>query len=74
MLKSRTQRYIDILQDAVYSYNGTIHRSLGKPPANIKKDNEGESRLQQYLLRQDTAKRSNKAKKRARKKYKYKID
>ena len=60
MLKNRTQRYIDILQDAVYSYNHTIHRSLGKPPANITKDNEGESRLQQYLLRLGTAKRSKK--------------
>ena len=74
MLKNRTQRYIDILQDAVYSYNRTIHRSLGKPPTNITKDNEGESRLQQYLFRQGTAKRSNKTKKWARKKYKYKID
>ena len=44
------------------------------PPANITKDNEGESRLQQYILRQGIAKRSNKTKKRARKKYKYKID
>ena len=74
MLKNRTQRYIDILQDAVYSYNRTIHRSLGKPPTKITKDNEGESRLQQYLLRQGTTKQSNKTKKRARKKYKYKID
>ena len=63
MLKNRTQRYIDILQDAVYSYNRTIHRSLGKPPANIAKENEGESRLQQYLLRLGTAKRSNKLRK-----------
>ena len=74
MLKNRTQRYIDILNDAVYSDNRTIHRSLGKPLANITKDNEGVSRLQQYLLRLGTAKRSNKTKKRARKKYKYKID
>ena len=27
-----TQRYIDILQDAVYSYNHTAHRSPGMPP------------------------------------------
>ena len=52
----------------------TIHRSLGKLPTNTTKDNEGESRLQQYLLRQGTAKWSNKTKKRVRKKYKYKID
>ena len=47
---------------------------MGKPPTNITKDNEGESRLQQYLLGQGTTKRSKKTKKRDRKKYKYKID
>ena len=56
MLKNRTQLYIDVLQDIVHSYNHTVHRSLGKPPASITKANEGESRLQQYLLRQGTSK------------------
>ena len=51
MLKKRTQRYIHVLQDMVYSYNHTIHRSLGEKPVSITKRNEGESRLQQYLLR-----------------------
>ena len=69
MLKNRTQRYIDVLQDVVYSYNHTVHRSLGQSPASITKDNEGESRLKQYLLRRDKAKRSERQKK-----YKYKID
>ena len=43
-------------------------------PTYITKDNEGESRLQQYLLRQGTSKKSSIPKKKARKKYKYKID
>ena len=74
MLKTRTQRYIDVLQDVVYSYNHTLHRSLGQSPVSITKDNEGESRLQQYLLRQGKSKRSTKSKQKASKKYKYKID
>ena len=73
MLKYRTQRYIDVLQDVVYSYNHTVHRCLGQSPASITKDNEGESRLEQYLLRQDKVKRSKKQKKVSKKKYKYEI-
>ena len=38
------------------------------------KDNEGETRLQQFLLRQGIPKQSSKPKKKARKKYKYEID
>ena len=73
MMKHRTQRYIDVLQDVGYSYNHTIHRSLGKTPATITKDNEGESRLQQYLLRQPNIKSKKRSKKNARKSYKFKI-
>ena len=73
MLKNRTQRYIDVLQDVVYSYNHTVHRSLGQSPASITKDNEGESRLEQYLLRQGKVKRSIKQKKVSKKKYNYEI-
>ena len=51
MLKKRTQRYVDILQDVVKSYNTTVHSSLGATPASITKENEGESRLQQYMIR-----------------------
>ena len=63
MMKHRTQRYIDVLQDVVYSNNHTIHRSLGKTPATITKDNEGESQLQQYLLRQPNIKSKKRYKK-----------
>ena len=52
MIKHRTQRYIDVLQDVVYSYNHTVHRSLGDKPSAITKAKQGESSLQQYLLRQ----------------------
>ena len=51
LLKHNTKRYIDILQQMVQSYNHTIHRSLGATPSSITPDKEGESRLQQYLLR-----------------------
>lgn len=62
MMKHRTQRYIDVFQDIVHSYNHTVHRSLGRTPASITKGNEGESRLQQYLLRK-TAVKSKKGRK-----------
>ena len=51
LMKKRTQKYIDVLQDMVHSYNHTVHRSLGATPDSVTKDKEGESRLQQYLLR-----------------------
>lgn len=51
LLKGNTRRYIDILQKTVVSYNRTFHRSLGTTPASVTKEREGESRLQQYLLR-----------------------
>ena len=73
MMKNRTQRYIDVLQDVVHSYNHTVHRSLGKPPASITRDNEGESRLQQYLLRKSTPKSRQTLKKNIRKPFRYKI-
>ena len=73
MINHRTQRYIDVLQDVIYSYNHTIHRSFGKTPATITKDSEGESRLQQYLLRQPNIKSKKRSKKKARKSYKFKI-
>ena len=69
LLKNRTRRYIDILQDVVCSYNHTSQRSLGENPAAISSENEGESRLQQYLIRTKGSKRE----KPAIKKFKYKI-
>ena len=51
LLKKRTKRYIDVLPQLVKSYNATVHRSLGVAPDTITTENEGESRLQQYLIR-----------------------
>ena len=51
LLKHNTNRYIDILQQTVRSYNHTPHRSLGRSPASITTQNEDESRLEQYLIR-----------------------
>ena len=51
LMKRNSKRYVDILQRTVNSYNHTHHRSLGTTPASVTKETEGESRLQQYLLR-----------------------
>ena len=56
MMKQRSKRYVNALQDVITSYNHTVHRSLGVTPASINEKNEGESRLQQYLLRTNTTK------------------
>ena len=68
LFKNRTRRYIDVLQD-VHSYNHTFHRNLGENPAAIALENEGESRLQQYLIRTQGSNRE----KPAITKFKYKI-
>jgi transposase InsO family protein len=52
ILKNQSYRYKDVLQDLVTSYNRTVHRSLGATPESITVDDELESRLRQYLLRQ----------------------
>jgi len=56
LLKHNTERYIDVLQKTVHSYNHTTHRSLGTTPASVTKDLERESRLQQYLIRTKSTK------------------
>ena len=35
-----TRRYVDVLQDIIYSYNHSYHRSIGMAPANVTPDNE----------------------------------
>ena len=72
LLTNRTERYIDVLEDAVHSYNYTIHRSLGDKPSAITQAKEGESRLQQYLLRQPDTKSKKQSKKTTRK-FRFKI-
>ena len=51
MMSKQTHKYVDVLQDLVTAYNTTNHSSLGRPPADVNKNNEGEVRLNQYILR-----------------------
>ena len=43
-----TRRYTDILQDLVYAYNHTHHRSIGMAPADVTADNEDIVRARLY--------------------------
>lgn len=47
--KNQTYKYIDILQDIVYSYNRTFHRSIQMTPIEVNKDNEDEVWQRLYL-------------------------
>ena len=47
--KKQTYRYIDHLQDFVYSYNHTYHRSIKMKPADVTKENEAALWEQQYI-------------------------
>lgn len=51
MMSKQTHKYVDVLQDLVKAYNNTKHSSLGRPPSQVNEENEGEVRLDQYLLR-----------------------
>ncbi len=53
----QTFRYIDILQSTAESYNETYHDSLGCTPSSVTKENEGEVRLDQYMLKNRTKKK-----------------
>jgi hypothetical protein len=55
MMEHQTHRYIDQLQNFVESYNGTVHRSLGRSPKSVNKNNEAEVRLEQYLIKNKKA-------------------
>ena len=48
MTAKNTLRYLDVLQDIVYSYNHSIHRTLGIAPASVTKENEEELWKKQY--------------------------
>jgi transposase len=81
MLQQGNHRYIDQIQNFVDSYNASKHRSLGRPPKEVTKENESMVRLDQIKLKtKQPAKREietdKKKKKRKRKKknpYKYEI-
>ncbi|KAF0146741.1 MAG: putative uncharacterized transposon-derived protein F54H12.3-like [Ignavibacteria bacterium] len=40
LTNSRTTRYIDILDDIIYSYNNSYHRSIKMKPVDVKKSDE----------------------------------
>lgn len=42
MVHNRTERYIDVLDNIVASYNQTIHRTIGMKPDDVTKKNEAE--------------------------------
>ena len=47
--KAQTYKYIDVLQDIVYSFNRTFHRSIHMTPVEVNKDNEDEVWQRIYL-------------------------
>ena len=54
---NNTLRYIDVLQDIVYSYNHTIHRSIKESPANVTRENEFQVRQRLYGEKQAKTKK-----------------
>jgi hypothetical protein len=65
------------LQNFASGYNHAKHRSLGMAPMDVDKDNEGEIRLQQYLIKHGRPKQKTKIKKEVKKRkrliFKFKI-
>lgn len=43
-----TNRYIDVLQDFVHSYNHSYHRTIGRTPASVKHEDVDEIRTRMY--------------------------
>ncbi|XP_060557374.1 uncharacterized protein LOC132717822 [Ruditapes philippinarum] len=75
ILQKRNQRYVNVLQDLMSSYNNTTHSSLNATPSSINKVNESESRLQQYLIRTKSHKPKNepRSKKKTTRRFKLKL-
>lgn len=44
----QTVRWIDILQDVTYSYNHTFHRTIGRTPVSVNRENQAEVWEKQY--------------------------
>jgi len=45
----QSYRYVDFLDDIQTSYNGTVHRTTGLPPAEITEENELEVYMKSYM-------------------------
>ena len=54
---NNTLRYTDVLQDIVYSYSHTIHRSIKESPANVTRENEFQVRQTLYGEKQAKTKK-----------------
>ena len=48
MTRRRTNRWIDVIDDVVHSYNRSRHRSIGAAPVDVTPENEDEVARQQY--------------------------
>ena len=48
---ANTRRYVDVLDDLLYSYNNTYHRSIGMAPTAVGPHNEDEVRARLYPLK-----------------------
>ena len=48
---ANTRRYLDVLDDLVYSYNNTHHRSIAMTPFEVNKDNKQIVRARLYPLK-----------------------
>jgi transposase InsO family protein len=48
--KNNTYRYIDVLQDFIYGYNNSKHRTIGVTPANVNHVNEKEILAKVYPI------------------------
>ena len=53
---SKSFRYVDVLQDLVYSYNHTYHRSIGMEPAMVSPKNEQRVRRKLFHLQPEKIK------------------
>ena len=43
-----TYRYVDVLNDMIYSYNNTFHRTIRQTPSSVKKENVNKIRQRTY--------------------------
>jgi len=53
---NNTSRYVDVLQDLVYSYNNTFHRTIGMSPSHVTMENEDVTRKRVYTEKKRPAK------------------
>jgi len=51
---ANTRHYLDVLDDLLYSYNNTHHRSIGMAPSEVNADNEDAGRARLYPLKPKT--------------------